>query len=209
MAKLRKSKSQNKPTSKPDNWKESVEYAGFYVRMAAMGLDTLVILLPLSLLFAAIYALAWGGANFSDADLLLLQQAQGDAQQMQEVVIPLLAKRLERWLLENLIFSLASGAVIIAAWYYFSATPGKMIMKIKLVDADTGRPPSAKQDIIRYAGYFVSTIVLTLGMIWIAFDPRKQGWHDKMANTVVVYKKSLPPELAELTHRTQMQQKDA
>lgn len=192
-----------------ESWKESVEYAGFYARMAAMGLDTLVLLLPLSLLFAAIYAFAWGGANFAEDELLAVQQqAQGDAQRLQELLIPLFAERLERWLIENAIFSIASGAVIIAAWYYFSATPGKMIMGMKLVDADTGMPPSAKQNIIRYAGYFVSTIVLTLGMIWIGFDPRKQGWHDKMANTVVVYKKSLPPELAELTHRTEALKKD-
>ena len=27
---------------------------------------------------------------------------------------------------------------------------------------------------------------LFIGFLWIACDPRKQGWHDKMANTVVV-----------------------
>jgi uncharacterized RDD family membrane protein YckC len=27
---------------------------------------------------------------------------------------------------------------------------------------------------------------LGLGLLWVAFDRRKQGWHDKIANTVVV-----------------------
>jgi uncharacterized RDD family membrane protein YckC len=27
---------------------------------------------------------------------------------------------------------------------------------------------------------------LLLGLVWVAFDPRKQGWHDKIAGTVVV-----------------------
>ena len=31
---------------------------------------------------------------------------------------------------------------------------------------------------------------LGLGLIWVAFDPRKQGWHDKMANTVVIRKRA-------------------
>jgi len=32
----------------------------------------------------------------------------------------------------------------------------------------------------------ISFAVLLLGVIWVAFDGRKQGWHDKLANTVVV-----------------------
>ena len=39
---------------------------------------------------------------------------------------------------------------------------------------------------IRYLGYYVSAIPFGLGLLWVAFDPRKQGWHDKMAGTVVV-----------------------
>ncbi len=38
----------------------------------------------------------------------------------------------------------------------------------------------------RYLGYFASTIPLCLGFLWIAFDKRKQGWHDKLAGTVVI-----------------------
>jgi len=47
-------------------------------------------------------------------------------------------------------------------------------------------PPSLGQAIGRYLAYFVSALVLGLGFIWIAFDTRKQGWHDKLAGTVVV-----------------------
>jgi len=25
-----------------------------------------------------------------------------------------------------------------------------------------------------------------LGLVWVAFDRRKQGWHDKLAGTVVI-----------------------
>lgn len=35
--------------------------------------------------------------------------------------------------------------------------------------------------------YFVSIIPLCLGLIWVGIDRRKQGWHDKLTNTVVVY----------------------
>jgi len=39
---------------------------------------------------------------------------------------------------------------------------------------------------VRYIGYFVSVIPFGLGFIWIAFDSKKQGFHDKLAGTVVV-----------------------
>jgi uncharacterized RDD family membrane protein YckC len=38
----------------------------------------------------------------------------------------------------------------------------------------------------RYLGYFVSTIPFGLGLFWIGWDKRKQGWHDKLAGTVVI-----------------------
>ena len=75
---------------------------------------------------------------------------------------------------------------IIMFWIYRSATPGKMVVKAKIVDAKTGDKPSTGQFIGRYFGYFVSMIPLMLGIIWVAFDKRKQGWHDKLAGTVVI-----------------------
>ena len=75
---------------------------------------------------------------------------------------------------------------MIVFWIYRSATPGKMILGIKIVDMKTGNPPSPSQSITRYLGYYVSMIPLMLGIIWVAFDEKKQGWHDKLAGTVVV-----------------------
>ncbi len=77
---------------------------------------------------------------------------------------------------------------IIAFWLAKSSTPGKMILGISIIDADTGGKPSTQQFIIRYLGYYVSTIPLMLGIFWVAFDQRKQGWHDKLAKTVVIRK---------------------
>ena len=40
--------------------------------------------------------------------------------------------------------------------------------------------------IVRYIGYTVNTVVFGIGWIWAAFDKDKQGWHDKLAGTVVI-----------------------
>ncbi|QKI88329.1 RDD family protein [Thiomicrorhabdus xiamenensis] len=76
--------------------------------------------------------------------------------------------------------------VIIWLWVRFYGTPGKMATKLKIVDARTGYKLSVFQAVIRYFAYIVSALPLGLGFIWIGFDPKKQGWHDKIAGTVVI-----------------------
>jgi uncharacterized RDD family membrane protein YckC len=75
---------------------------------------------------------------------------------------------------------------ILVFWKYRSATPGKMFMDAEIIDAATGGKPSGRQLVLRYVGYYVSTLPLLLGLLWVGVDPRKQGWHDKLAGTVVV-----------------------
>ena len=70
---------------------------------------------------------------------------------------------------------------VILFWMYRQATPGKMLIGAKIVDAKTLGKPSTGQMIGRYFAYYLSSIVLLLGFIWVGFDDRKQGWHDKVA----------------------------
>ena len=77
-------------------------------------------------------------------------------------------------------------------WYYKNATPGKMVFRAKILDAKTGEGPSLGQCIGRYFAMFLSALPLGAGFIWIAFDKRKQGWHDKLAGTVVIKEISQP-----------------
>lgn len=67
------------------------------------------------------------------------------------------------------------------------ATPGKMIINAHIVCADTGAKPGLGKLIFRYLAFTVVTVLSAgLGCLWIAWDSRKQGWHDKIARTVVV-----------------------
>lgn len=47
--------------------------------------------------------------------------------------------------------------------------------------------PFGGRAFVRYIGYLVSGIVLSIGFLWVAFDGKRQGWHDKMAGTYVIY----------------------
>jgi uncharacterized RDD family membrane protein YckC len=92
--------------------------------------------------------------------------------------------------MDMLISWVLPAVVVVIFWLTRQATPGKMAIAARIVDAKTGGKPSTSQLLIRYVGYFVSSIPFGLGLFWVAFDARKQGWHDKMAGTVVVRKKS-------------------
>jgi uncharacterized RDD family membrane protein YckC len=64
-----------------------------------------------------------------------------------------------------------------------------MAISARIVDADTGNTISIGQSIGRYLACLISILLFFLGCIWVAFDPKKQRWHDKLANTVVVRSK--------------------
>jgi len=71
-------------------------------------------------------------------------------------------------------------------WSKSGQTIGKTLLGIKVIGKDGGRLSRGKA-LLRYIGYIVSGIALSLGFLWIAFDRRRQGWHDKIAGTYVVY----------------------
>ena len=86
----------------------------------------------------------------------------------------------------DLLIALAVGIAIVSFWRYCGATPGKLAVGVKIVDAQTGKAPSTGRLVLRLLCYLLSALPLYLGFLWIALDRRKQGWHDKIAGTVVV-----------------------
>ena len=133
-----------------------IEYVGFWARVVASLIDTVLLVLvtwPLTYL-------VYGRKGFAKVFM------HGPVDVLINFILP--------------------AVLIIWLWSKLQATPGKMAMSAKIVDADTGAEPTLQQLLIRYVGYFVSAIPLCLGFFWVGFDRRKQGWHDKMANTVVI-----------------------
>jgi uncharacterized RDD family membrane protein YckC len=91
------------------------------------------------------------------------------------------------WSLEGLLENTLSLMIIVAFWVKLCGTPGKLLMNCQVVNADSTQPLTLRQAVLRYLGYYVSALPLGLGFLWIAWDKRKQGFHDKIANTVVLY----------------------
>jgi uncharacterized RDD family membrane protein YckC len=76
--------------------------------------------------------------------------------------------------------------VVLSFWADRGATPGKLALGLRIIDAETGQPPPLRRLVLRYIGYLVSAIPLCLGYLWMLRDPRRQTWHDKLGRTLVV-----------------------
>ena len=70
-------------------------------------------------------------------------------------------------------------------WKLKGTTIGGIVCNLQVVRLD-GRELNWDTAVVRALGCFLSLVVAFLGFIWIIFDEQKQGWHDKIAGTVVV-----------------------
>lgn len=70
-------------------------------------------------------------------------------------------------------------------WAWKGTTVGGIVLNVKVVRLD-GQPVTFLVALVRGLGAAFSILVFFLGFLWIAWDRDKQGWHDKIAGTVVV-----------------------
>ena len=143
---------------------DDLEYVGFWLRVGASLIDTLLVGIICWPIVTWIY-----GSQYWSNDALV----KGPADLLVTWILPAIA--------------------VVLFWVYRQATPGKIAISARIVDAETGAQPSTGQLIGRYLAYYVSVLPLMLGFIWVAFDDRKQGWHDKLAGTLVVRPRNRGP----------------
>jgi uncharacterized RDD family membrane protein YckC len=92
----------------------------------------------------------------------------------------------DEFILRGVVFILGVGLYHVFFLALANRTIGKSIMGLQVVPLQGGRIGVLRAT-LRYLGYIVSIIPLFLGFIWILFSRRRQGWHDKIARTCVVY----------------------
>jgi uncharacterized RDD family membrane protein YckC len=85
---------------------------------------------------------------------------------------------------------LAAGALIFFNWIFFYVQQGqsfgKTFIGLRVVRID-GAPIDYKTALLRHlVGYPLSLLSFGLGFLWMFWDSKQQGWHDKLAKTIVV-----------------------
>lgn len=134
-------------------------YAGFWLRVVASLIDTVCVLLITTPLMFLVYG-----------DFFYLLVPNPEPQGFFDILVT---------------YALPAIAIILF-WVYRSATPGKMILGLKIIRIDGEERLTPAQSVGRYMGYYLSMLPFFMGFIWVAFDDKKQGWHDKLAGTLVV-----------------------
>jgi uncharacterized RDD family membrane protein YckC len=141
---------------------QAVTVIGFGRRLAAMLIDGLLIALLTFILVVAVAFLAVLAASFSQRD---------QPPPVGRLIV--------------LCGALISVVYYVRYWSKSGQTVGKSMLGIKVVSTDGSRVSTGKA-VLRYIGYLVSGIVLSLGFLWVAYDRKRQGWHDKIAGTYVI-----------------------
>lgn len=103
------------------------------------------------------------------------------------------------WILISIIVGIVLVFVIpivyfVGFWAWLGQTPGKAALGVKIVRLD-GTTIGIGTAILRFIGYIVSSIIVYIGFLMIAFHGRKRGLHDLIAGTLVIIEPSTIEEL--------------
>jgi uncharacterized RDD family membrane protein YckC len=149
-------------------------YAGFWIRFVARLLDGLIVGIPFGILFG-VFAVAGG---------VFANNSSSSSQDSQNAAAAAVFGG------GFLLLYLLALVLQVGYWIYFwgtsGATLGMRLLHLRVVDADTGGPIGYARATVRFLMSIVNSWACYIGWIWVAFDPRKQGWHDKVANSVVL-----------------------
>lgn len=153
-------------------------YGGLLIRFVAYLIDSVLIGVPTGILFfiLAITGVVASPANPADVAPPPPGGTAGGAFYLNPGAI----------LVFDLFVLIVAAGYFAYFWSMGGSTVGMRLFKLRVVDAESGQPIGIGRAVVRYLGFIVAAIPCWVGLIWAAFDPRAQGWHDKIASTVVL-----------------------
>lgn len=176
-----------------------VVYGTFNERIFATIIDLMLLIVILSPLEGMIFSVIYSGSMTPSQELNLIiarkVEAFGNATpsfsdfaNIYSQSLDELKKTREIWalFLEKFMDLFILLGLIMFFWIKKQATPGKMLLSLKIVDEKTLGEPSIFQYIMRMFGYFLSCLPFGLGLVNVALNKRKRAWHDFLAGTVVI-----------------------
>jgi uncharacterized RDD family membrane protein YckC len=152
-------------------------YAGFVTRSIAFTLDLLlVVITQMAIILFARLLLNFFGLDELSAVLFEPAEPANTSPIVQAL----------RWVITIFASGVLAAIYFVFFWVLVDKTLGQALLGLRVIRTD-GRSISLGFAIRRALGYYVSFIALGLGFLWVLIDDRRQGWHDKLADTVVVY----------------------
>lgn len=182
---------QDSPSTEPAYVPEPIRYAPFNSRIMATAIDLMLIMIVAMPTITFIANHLW--TPLDPSDLVPLAKEYERSRSMATFIHGLIQIAQDRRLMQQAIFENLMQFLFVASymlpfWFRYSATPGKMLLRLEIQDAATLMPMTRKQCVTRFLGYLVSFIPLTLGFLWVLFNKKRRGFHDMVAGTIVVVK---------------------
>jgi uncharacterized RDD family membrane protein YckC len=116
---------------------DEYNYAGFWIRVAAALIDTVL----LSIVIGIPLTLIYGSEYWTSEELVM-----------------------GFW---DAVFYIVPVVITVWFWVKYLGTPGKMLLRLRVIDSNTGQAISTAKGVGRYLGYYVSAIPLLLGFVWV------------------------------------------
>lgn len=149
--------------------KDEVTFAGFWVRLAAYIIDSAILLIPLLVVRLLISGV-----------LSVLEGTPFDG----NVLFNYTIKDILLYIFQILYFVLFVSST--------GTTPGKKLMNLRVVSAETGEMPGFFDVLYRETiGRFLCGLFLCIGYIAVGIDKEKRGFHDMLSDTRVIYAKKV------------------
>lgn len=165
-------------------------YVGFFFRFLSWAIDTTII----ASLAAPLMIFNSSEFSYNDERATAICTKELNGQSLLTLPICMIKEGFippgREWetLTQLIIVNVISGIYYILFWYRLQATPGMLVIKSRIYDADHGTSPTLKQSTTRFISCILSTIPFLQGFFWVIFDKRKQGFHDKIAKTIIAFK---------------------
>jgi uncharacterized RDD family membrane protein YckC len=155
----------------------ALEYAGFWIRLAAALIDFLLLIAGLYILYCVI----------SQSFFWIFPSFQKVIDTCDDIIMGAPPSAGFIWLLATMLLVLMIGctAYYVACWAATGQTVGKLALGIKVIRTDSS-PLDAGSAFIRFLACLLCLATLGIGFILLAFDSRRQGLHDRIADTYVV-----------------------
>jgi uncharacterized RDD family membrane protein YckC len=171
------STSQSSPRSSPQHLVRPLQgqYAGFASRFVAFVVDMLLINIVLFSVSAGL-TLILNFFGFSNIFTLMARNAPPESRIAGIITL----------LISLVVFLTLFIGYPVFFWMYAGQTPGKALMGLRVATLDGARMTFGRS-LIRAIGYWLSALPLFLGFFWITIDDERQGWHDLLAGTCVIY----------------------
>jgi len=152
---------------------KSVERAGFLIRGVAFGIDMLLVLMMMGII-AAVAGIILGYYT-GVVESIITSEEFGYLKEFLPHV-----KRIALFML------IVPPCYFILLTAVFGQTLGKMIGGIRVIRTDGARV-GLFISTIRFFCYSISGVLLGVGFLWVIWDEQRQGWHDMLADTMVVH----------------------